>query len=75
MTTGKTTKAAPKAEVAVSGVLFNKGAVAGVTYAAGVVLEGLPQEVAQAHTNVLDLSAEAVATAKARGAVVVKFAG
>lgn len=78
MTTNKK-KAGQAAEVnvadTVTGVMFVTGKVGATTYQAGCVITGVPVAVAQAHTNVLNTSAEAVELAKARGAVVVEHLG
>lgn len=55
------------------GVMLCTGAVAGKTYAAGCVITAIPIEVAQSHTNLLNVSAEAVSQAKELGAVVVQY--
>lgn len=74
MTRRKAAAADAASDVAAAVVLCT-GRVAGVTYSAGCVIEGIPMDVAEAHTNVLNLSSDAVALAKERGAAVVQFAG
>lgn len=49
------------------------GSVGGQRYSAGVVLEGVPEEVAQAHAPMLDLHPAAVNHAMATGATVVAY--
>lgn len=74
MTRRKATAAEAASDLTAALVLCT-GRVAGVTYGAGCVIEGIPIDVAEAHTNVLNLSPDAVTFAKDRGAAVVQFAG
>ncbi len=57
----------------VTGVMLSNGRINGVTYAAGCVVEGIPMDVAQAHTNVLDIGEASVLQATKSGAVVGAF--
>lgn len=66
-------KAAKKAIEVVAARVLCAGAVGNQRFAAGVVVEGIPAEVAQAHAAMLDSNPAAVSRAKDRGAEVLTY--
>lgn len=66
--------AAPADNVAtVSALVLSTARIGEVSYSPGCIIEGIPETVAQAHTNVLSLSPAAVAAAQEGGAPQVPF--
>lgn len=66
----------PEPEVEIVDVLvLCAGNVAGIRYEAGIVLEDVPVNVAQAYAGMLDAHPDAAAYARARGAEVLAYEG